>query len=331
MRDIWPMGCKKTPSDEKIEQLLKDPNYAAQQKIDGVRGILQFDSEGITHITTRGASLDNPDKPIEITHRLPQLQISVPKLAGTILDGEIWSLGYTSAQISGMISYKSTVPVDPGIVFNVFDILAINGNPTDKFDLAKRSRYLQSLNPLFKACKWIKYVHWAFTEEDKRQLLNREFEAGREGIVLKNLGSIYKLGTPGKEAKPANHWYKVKKHDTVDVTIIGSELPEHFYREPHTGIIDLDRPTKPWVMGWFGSISFKFINDNTTYYGSTAGMTDEMRERLSDGHHGILKEYIGRVIEVEFMEKTTDGNLRHPRFIGLKSQGTVRLREEIEK
>lgn len=123
MRKIWPMGCKKTPDADKIEQLLSSKNYIAQPKIDGVRCVLHFDSEGIAHYTTRGSSLKNPEVPLEITHRLKHMQIRVSKLANTELDGEIWRPGLTSAEISGQVSYKSTVPVDQSLQLHVFDIL----------------------------------------------------------------------------------------------------------------------------------------------------------------------------------------------------------------
>jgi len=325
MEKIWPMGCKKTPTEDKVNELLADPKFIAQMKIDGVRGILQFDVDGTPHLTTRGASVDDPETPIEITHRLPQLQRKYPRLAGTILDGEIWCPGYTSAEISGMVSYKSTVPVDHHIKLHVFDVLAINNNMTTGYMLKKRLPLLYNLyNEILCTHRGIEIVPFEVTEEDKRNLLYKELEEGREGIVLKNLNSTYRLGKPGREAKPVNHWYKVKKKDTVDVTITGSELPEKYYKDPQTATLDLNRLTKPYQMGWFGSITFMFKDeDGIMRYGSCSGITDNMKDKLSNGEHHIKDEYVGMIMEVEYMEKTSDGNLRHPRF--------VRIREREEK
>lgn len=323
MRKIWPMGCKKTPDSDKVESLLADPRYIAQPKIDGVRCVLHFDNEGVARYTTRGASLNDPETPLDITHRLGHMRVKVPKLAGFELDGEIWSPGFTSAEISGQVSYKSTVPVDTKLQLHVFDVLSISHRPMEELNLTTRLEYLKGLNPVFNSLRFLERVPIARTEDEKRAMLSQELEAGREGIVLKNIDSDYVMGTAKRDAKPSNHWYKVKKKDTIDVRITGSTPPEQFYRDPITGVYDLGRPTKPWSEGWFGSITFKFEEDGKVYCGSTSGMTDYMRAQLSDGHHNILPQYEGRVMEVEFMEKTSDGNLRHPRF--------VRLREEIEK
>ena len=322
MRKIWPMGCKKTPEADKVEKLLADPNYVAQPKIDGVRCVLHFDNEGVAHYTTRGASLNDPETPLDITHRLSHMAVKVPKLAGFEFDGEIWAPGYTSAEISGQVSYKSTVPVDPRLQLHIFDVLHNKDQGLEIFPLAYRLRALRAYRAIF-TIPFLAEVPTARTEHEKRQLLAQELEAGREGIVLKNLQSDYIFGTPRRDAKPANHWYKVKKKDTIDVKIIGSIPPEQFYRDPMTGVYDLSRPTKPWSEGWFGSLAFEFEEDGKVYTGSTSGMTDDMRARMSDGCHRVHPMYYGRIMEVEYMEKTADGNLRHPRF--------VRLREEIEK
>ena len=323
MRTIFPMGCKKTPEVGKVEQLLADPHYVAQPKIDCVRCILHFDDDGTARYTTRGASLNDPETPLEITHRLSHMQARVPKLAGLELDGEIWRLGLTSAEISGQISYKSTVPVDKSLKLHVFDILHTLKASTESLSLYQREVLLNRFDAALSYLPFIERVPTVCTEEDKRELLAQELEAGREGIVLKNLMSDYIFGTYQRDSKPANHWYKVKKKDTIDVIITGSNPPEHFYRNTVTGAYDLSRPTKPWTEGWIGSISFVFKEGGIVYGGSTAGLTDDMRAQMSNSNHMIKPEYIGRTIEVDYMERTSDGNLRHPRFI--------RLREEIEK
>ena len=146
-------------------------------------------------------------------------------------------------------------------------------------------------------------------------------ESGKEGMVFKNINSAYKLDQ--KKSKRAGTWYKYKRKDTVDARITGASPPEQFYRDTETGAYDFGRATKPWAMGWFGSLNFEFYDpDGQVFTGSCAGMTDEMKAKLSDGNHGVKSEYIGRIIEVEFFERNKYGNCEHPRFI--------RLREEVE-
>ena len=226
MRTIFPMGCKKTPEVGKVEQLLADPHYVAQPKIDGVRCILHFDDDGTARYTTRGASLNDPETPLEITHRLSHMQARVPKLAGLELDGEIWRLGLTSAEISGQISYKSTVPVDKSLKLHVFDILHTLKASTESLSLYQREVLLNRFDAALSYLPFIERVPTVCTEEDKRELLAQELEGGkRRYSPQESYVQTISLVPYQRDSKPANHWYKVKKKDTIDVIITGSNPP----------------------------------------------------------------------------------------------------------
>lgn len=322
MYKIWPMGCKKCKDENHIEQLINDPQYAGQVKIDGVRCILHFDKDGNVRFTTRGASVEDPSRPIEITHRMKHLTSPCPELADSIFDGELYNQNLTSAEVSGMITYKSTVEVDRGITLNIFDCIRLNGKNIFNLPWIIRVSRLDTVADKLRSLGFI-IVPFVMTTEAKRDLFQQELEAGREGMVLKNISAVYTVGKD-KCMKPSNVWYKAKKHDTLDVIITGSDLPEQFYRNTATNEVNPNRNTKPWDNGWFGSITFKFTDEQgVEHSGACSGISDFTRQLMSDSHHQIKPEYIGRWMEVEYMEKTADGNLRHPRF--------VRVREEIEK
>lgn len=324
MEKIWPLGCKKVKSEEELNKLLRNNNYVAQRKIDGVRGILHIMEDGSMRFTTRGASIDDPSTPIEITHRLEHLQLRCPTLRDSIFDGEFYCPKYTSAEVSGMINYRSTVDVDPEITLYIFDILKIRNISLIDTSFMSRMAILSKVQPTLEKRGFV-IVPFVEGYYEKNKLFHQELEAGREGIVLKNTTVKYRLGRSSQDNnKPSNTWYKAKKKDTLDVRIIGSKFPEQYYTDPTTGKIDETRVTKPWEMGWFGSLVFEFIDrKGKRYIGACSGMTDDMKQLLSDGHHKVRREYLKRWMEVEYMEKTSDGNLRHPRFI--------RIREEIEK
>lgn len=169
---------------------------------------------------------------------------------------------------------------------------------------------------------WAKFVPYESGEENKRACLYKLLENGEEGMVFKNLNSFYL--SKERNMKRSGYWYKYKRKDTIDVIITGSKPPEQFYKDISTATYDLSRVTKPWRMGWFGSLNFDFKDEEGNIFsGSCSGMTDEMRSMLSDGNFNVKQEYIGRTIEIEFFERNKYGNCEHPRFI--------RLREELEK
>lgn len=321
MKKFWPMGCKKIKSEDELERILRDDNYIGQEKIDGVRAVIHVLHDGSLRFTTRGATLADPDTPIDITHRLPHLaKYKIRALGGAILDCELYDPNMTSAEVAGMVNYKSTVSVAPTILPRIFDIVEDwLGNNLENTILSKRLKVLGKVEAalMYKLPEFI-FLPYVEGYETKKAMLHNLLSQGYEGMVFKNLYSTYH-----QDKKKAGVWYKYKKKDTIDVEIVGAKPPEQFYRDTETGEYDLSRLTKPWQMGWLGSIAFRFVTGKAVYTGFCAGISDEIREQLSDGNHGIKDEYIGRIMEVEYMEKTSDGNLRHPRF--------VRIREEIEK
>lgn len=318
---FWPMGCKKIKDKAQFEALMSDPRYVAQEKLDGVRVVMHVTSDGSLRFTTRGATLANPDTPIEITHRMVGFNhLRLKGLECTVLDCEAIHPTMSSAEVAGILNYKSTVPVPHGIQLYVFDIVKVKGVDLTDSNFKVRMSYLRAVMAVLTSKAYgFQEVPYYYDTKSKYELLERLFLDGKEGIVLKNLDSLYY-----QDKKKAGTWYKYKKKDTIDVVIDGSEPPETYYRDPVSGEYDYDRYTKPYEKGWFGSITFHFEDENGVLcYGKTSGFTDEMKDILSTGNHGIKPEYLGRIMEVEYMEKTKDGNLRHPRF--------VRIREEIEK
>ena len=322
MRIIWPMGCKKIESEGDLLKVLTNDLYIGQEKIDGVRGVIQFLEDGQMVATTRGSTKANPDIPIDISHRLPHVvKYRVKALAGTVIDGEFFDPYLTSAELAGVLNYRSTVPVPPTIIFKAFDVLYLQGRPLFNQPNLNRIGYLRKLVDTMSPLPVV-MTDYVTGFNSKESLLYDLLSRGMEGMVFKNVNSVYQFGNPKKAAKPANTWYKYKKKDTVDVTIIGGIAPDEFYTDPNTRTIDPNRRTKPWERGWIGSIEFRFIDEDGDHHvGSCSGITDDLRELLSDRHR-IKDGFIGKTMEVEFMEKTSDGNLRHPRFI--------RIREDIE-
>lgn len=323
MADFWPMGCKKLKNRDKEEALMKNSNYIAQEKFDGISAIVQVE-KGKLKFTTRGASVDNPDVPINITHRMTDwlnFDIGGAYFDGLVLDAEITHPELTASELAGKLNYKSDKEVPSGIEVNIYDILRFNSNKglcnIESNSLITRLQVLGRFGAL-NNIHGFKIAPHTVGYDAKQKLLEDIWEEGKEGIVLKNLSSRYNQGL-----KRANTWYKIKKSDTLDAIITGSLVPSKYYKDPDTRVVDMSRITKSWGEGWIGSITYTYTVDDETYHGSTSGLTDNLKMKLSNGYHNIKSEFIGRTIELEYQNKTVHGNLRHPRFI--------RFRDEVEK
>lgn len=311
---FFPMNAK--PAKDRFSGLMENDDYIAQEKIDGVRAVVKINSVGAVTVTTRGQSVSAPGVPIDITHRLPCLEkYRVHRmLYSSIIDSEITIKGLDSAQTAGIISHKSRVPVPDGLMFNAFDLLYHDGTCLFEVPQISRIKILMSLEDYI-PIEFMSILPYSAGTKDKYELLENLWDAGLEGIMLKNIHGYY---YPDK--RPTGIWFKVKKVDSIDAMIVGSEPPETLYQDPKTGKYDENRMTKPYEKGWFGALIYE-LEDGSR--GTVAGFTDSDKAQMSDGKCNVKGEYVGRWMELKYMEKTREGNLRHPRFI--------RLRNEIEK
>ena len=147
----------------------------------------------------------------------------------------------------------------------------------------------------------------------KKQHLDEIIASGAEGVVLKTIDGTYEVGK-----RPAWNWIKVKQTDTDDAVIMGFEpaVKEYTGTELDTWpyYIDGEPVTRLHYLGWIGAIVLgKYKNGELVRIGKCAGINDMWREKFSTNP----EDYIGRVVQIKMMEKTNDGNYRHPSFVAI--------------
>jgi ATP-dependent DNA ligase len=141
--------------------------------------------------------------------------------------------------------------------------------------------------------RWAPVWQAGWDEETYDRLVND----GAEGIMLKNRHATYKEGK-----RPANHWFKIKKWETLDVIITGYETGQGKYADQvgalHFSLWDSDRgePGLP--------------------VGKCSGMDDVMRQMMTTS----WSHYIGKVMEIKYFGKVGKDlrGLRHPQFMRLR-------------
>lgn len=345
---IEAMGAK-LAKKEKIENLMNNDEYVAQIKIDGFRISTEKRNDKV-RIFGRGTG--KYDSRTEYTELLPHIvnalehpHMGIPN--DTILDGEIAHIDE-----NGFADYNKTSNVmgsnpDRAIAlqlergwlhFNVFDALEYQGIPAIGDRFTARNSLVDQIVPHLE-CKHITTVKSIFGSAAKKALLDSELAAGREGIMLKNINSIY---IPGK--KRENTWYKIKAEADADVVILGYTSPDEFTQVMHNGKKLVDSNGVPILSrnryfdnGWIGSLIVgqyvrwdmmsreqdKYSMDHNTHrieiegedyhlvpVGKvSSGLADEVRASISQEQEQNLM----RAIEVRYF-KRTDDSYYLPRF-----------------
>ncbi|HEX9496003.1 MAG TPA: DNA ligase D [Candidatus Limnocylindria bacterium] len=310
---------KDHPLDRKIEPMLAitadepfdSPQFTYEPKWDGVR-TLAFVDGGEVRLQTRNL--------LDCTKQYPEAHGAAEALTGAyqaILDGEIVAFdekGVPSFQRlqprmhqrepSAVSRLRKSVPV----VYEVFDLLWADGEDLAKQPLRERRRRLEAALEPMGAIR----LSEGFPGSGKA-LFKAAQEQGLEGIVAKRLDAPY---VSGRSAA----WVKIKAFKTMDC-VIGGWTEGQGGRHGTLGalIVGIYTDGKLVPVGHVGS----GFDDRT------------LRELL-----GILKEHQSPtspfavqpkvnqpatwcfpdlVCEVRYAEITRDGTLRHPTYLGLRT------------
>jgi bifunctional non-homologous end joining protein LigD len=286
------MNAQGVRDDTHLQALLDDPSYIAQEKLDGMRAIVHFTKEGL-RIFSRSAGVDDPTQPLEKTSSLPHLaNHSFPDLSGTILDGEILAPGVDCASLSGVVHRKNDNGDNSTVHLYVFDVLRVNDQDLSDYPLSARLIHLAVLQPQMQS-KYIHFLPWVATKAEKRKLYESVLARGGEGIMLKRLEAGYVQG-----GRPANNWLKAKKSSTFDCVVLGFTRGKGKYNTTIGAVV-------------FG----QYVDGKLTELGQASGMSDEIRMTMGS----TPNRFIGRVIEIQGMERLKSGAIRHPRFVSMRS------------
>ena len=305
----------------RMEEILKSPDYMAEEKIDGC------------HYLCYGGRFLSTDN-VEKTDNYPHLRdffihLGMPNI---ILDGEINYPGKTSqfctrvtgANWNAAVSFQN----DYGMIhYTMWDILRTpKGTWLLSVPYYKRRAILEEFyNQCIKGTSMEPYIHLTRKCMDgKKEFFEDIINSGLEGCVLKQMNSLYVMGK-----KPMWQWMKLKQKDTADLFVIGYKEPTVEYNGKNIEswpywkeVGNILRPvTKDYYVGWIGALELgAYVNGKVTPICTCSGLSESQKEDISSQKDF----YMGKVCKISFMEKTEAGYPRHPRFEMFHESKTAR-------
>ena len=305
-RDLAPMKAVSgdLPAD--------DDGWAYEIKWDGMRLLAFLDPGTDTPLrlqTTTGA---------DAVHRYPELA-GLPDAVGcpAVLDGEVAVLDESGRSDFGRLQRRIHV-ADPGALaplqwsepatFLVFDLLWLDGNDLTGLPYLDRRRLLVDL--VEEADAWRVPAHHL---GDGQALYDTAVAGGLEGLVAKRVDSPYVVG----KRSPA--WRKVKIRRSQEL-VVGGWLPGEGNRTGSLGAL---------LVGHHDATGLRYAGRVGTGFSvaELARLQAKLDERTIDASPFVdeLPALIRRrarfvrpelVVQVEFGEWTQDGVLRHPAYVG---------------
>ena len=292
---------------DKQEEILDDPNWVAEEKINGVHCKSHLLQDGL-HLDGRKKS-DVTFTYIERTDSFPHLhKVSIAEIPyGTVIDCEIFNPNesintgsvITEGTLTSTTSIWSSEPEraveiqksqGPCYLY-VFDIIRVGGLKADSI-FRQRRDLLESFFDRFSNVFKEHHIHLIKQYTDKRKAFKEITERGGEGVMLKNLNGYY------EEGKDSRYQYKWKKIYTVDGWIsdyVKGKKESAFANLVGSLVISAyDKKTKKEVI--IGCVQ-----------------PGDMAQRIAmTNKNGELKtEYYGRVVEMSFYSLTKNKRGQH--------------------
>jgi bifunctional non-homologous end joining protein LigD len=285
------------------DDLPQGSGWLFEVKWDGYRAIARVAGGDATLTSRRGNDL---------TGRFPGVARALEAAVRTpdcVLDGEVCALDERGrSSFSAMQQGKPDTP----IVYYVFDVLAVDGEPLLDLPLVERRRRLENLLD-----RRSKTVRISETFEDGKALLEAAKKEGLEGVIAKRADSRY---PPGKRTRD---WIKVKTRNRQEF-VIGGYTKGQGRRANLLGSLVL-AVHRGGELVYVGNCGTGFTEDEI----------DRLLERLrplkrKEPPFSVVpkmpKVRKGDVVwvepklvcEVDFAEWTHDGRLRAPVYQGLR-------------
>jgi bifunctional non-homologous end joining protein LigD len=275
-----------------------DPDWIFERKLDGVRCLAHRDRNGLRLVSRTDRSM-NGDYPeiVEALHAEP--------CEDFVVDGEV--VAFASSGITSFSRLQRRHRERVAIFYYVFDLLRLGGE--DVRDLPLRERKAE----LRRALSFEGHVRFSPHRNEHGEALFRDAcRKGLEGVMAKRADSPYR-------ATRSSDWRKLKCHAEQELVIGG-------YTAPQGSRTD------------FGALLVGYFEDGQLSYAGKVGTgfdhatLNDLGKRLRKlerddspfvdvhpiprGTHWVKPELVG---QIAFTEWTRDGRLRHPRFLGLRT------------
>ncbi|KAK6175663.1 hypothetical protein SNE40_014070 [Patella caerulea] len=223
-------ACLMTPVLPMLAEACRSVEQAMRKCPNGFYAEIKYDGERV-QVHKKGDEFryfSRSLKPV-LAHKVAHFKDFIPKAFPTgndlILDAEVLLVDTNTGNplpFGTLGVHKKAAFQDATVCLFVFDCLHINGENLMEKTLKERRRVLQeNMTEVKNRVKFSEYQHITKVVH-LQELMDKVFQEGLEGLVLKDVNSLYE---PGKR-----HWLKVKKDylhegsmaDSADLVVLGA-------------------------------------------------------------------------------------------------------------
>ena len=275
-----------------------DPDWIFETKWDGFRLIAEI-KDGSVALYSRNL--------IDVSSKYPSICRALSKIKGfAVIDGELVALDAQGRSRFQLLQNAEREKVR--LMYCAFDLLYRGEEDLRGRPLIERKEMLEKLLPKNSLLHYSAHV-WG----DGIAAFRRAARAGEEGVMAKLASSLYYSGQRTRD------WLKVKASLGQEVVIVGFTAPRRS-REYFGSLLFAVRDGKVWR--YVGRAGTGFDRDTLkSLHGLMVPLITTAKpvaEKVPDaGNTTWIKPKL--VAEVKFTEWTAKGEMRHPVFLGLRT------------
>jgi bifunctional non-homologous end joining protein LigD len=282
-----------------VDKPFSKQGWVFEEKYDGVRMLAYKEGHKVS-LTSRNG--------IDRSNRYPTIALEVAKLDARtlLLDGEIIVFD------AGKVSRFQLLQQGKGRVqYAVFDCLYKDGRDLRREALSARRKVLEqvlSSGPVVSIAKRL--------GEDGIRAFGMATERGLEGMIGKNGSAAY---TEGRSAA----WLKVKINQQEEFVIGGFTEPEGTRRHFGALLLGAFRGRELQYVGKVGTgFNQQVLGSLHTKMKTLTRGTSPFSSRIGEKSATFISPKL--VAQIAFTERTKDGKLRHPVYLGLRDDKSAR-------
>jgi len=283
-----------------VDEPFDDKEWIFERKWDGFRLITEKRGH-IVRLWSRNA--------IDVTRRYAVLLPALQKIEGScVIDGELCALDAHGRSRFQLL--QNALNKKAKLLYVVFDALFVGGKDNRKKSLLKRKQILKAVLPSDPALRYSEHVaEFGIREFAKAQ------RAHEEGVIAKRAEGLYYSGQRTRE------WLKFKAVHEQEAVIVGYTEPRRSRKYFGSLVLAVrDNAKKRWV--YVGHVGTGFTEAVLkSLYGKmqplrTGKKPFDQKVKYENETTWLVPKLVG---EVKFTEWTRDGEMRHPAFLGLRT------------
>jgi len=235
------------------------------------------------------------------------------KIKNCIFDGEIVLLD--KKQKSNFQLLQNSIGLDKPYIYYIFDLLYYDKNNLRSLPLIERKQMLKKLVPHTDK-GFLRYSDHIVGSGSK--IFNKSCKMGLEGIICKKINSVY-------EEKRTKTWLKVKCINSQEFVIGGFTLPQG--SREYFGSLYLGYYDKKGKLIYCGNVGTGFNHKTLKAIYLSLKKIIRKKNPFATNPPGVTSAIWVEpkvIAEVEFIEWTLEGMLRHPSFKGIRMDKPAR-------